>query len=649
LKIFDKIILLFFIVYLFSPIKIFAQGECDIQWLGEHVLPDFSHSCQGESVFLSNPSQCPENDPYILVFEDDFSGTSLDPTKWDTQFPWGKGMYGIAVAEPQNVSVDGELKITAIKPVPPIYEYSSCCCDDGSTDIINCIQNDGYANYRQYFFTSGMIYSRQAFQYGKFEIFCKIPSVDGVWPAFWLFGGDDGQEIDVFDGFRNKNLTESSDIGNKLIHYGWIKQKGETNESCCYGDKYSNGVDYHLAFHKYSIEWDEYTITWRIDDNITGQINRYYNSLGQGIGCANISSGIYTQTYFPTNPINIIINLQVKGFCDEFGSGCGGVDESRGSYPSTMEVKYIKVWKRDKGCCKESKLFESTENLPTNTQVEEYIKAGNDVGISGVSGNVTLKNGQNSTFSAGNYIDLKPGFSVEHGGNFTAKIQDCNPLTLSEGDDIIVNSIPDAFSPDGDGIDDELCVSVNGATSYSIRVNDKDPPYNTFYYAENIPINSDPVCVWDGECNYTGNCWFYHKCNRQREIHLDFYNCDKSLNQTKIIDVNCSNTKTVNQNQINAADSTNELLKNYDSSNYNLSVVPNPNNGNMQVAYKIPENSTCTFEIYSLIGEKLYSYSLSSGNNTLSISLSEIQQGIYFYRAIVDNKQIATDKIIVIK
>jgi len=81
----------------------------------------------------------------------------------------------------------------------------------------------------------------------------------------------------------------------------------------------------------------------------------------------------------------------------------------------------------------------------------------------------------------------------------------------------------------------------------------------------------------------------------------------------------------------------------------NTIVYPNPNNGNMQVSYEIPENTNGTFEVDNLMGEKLFSYSLFGGKNTFSIFRSELEQGIYFYRAMAGNRQIAADKIVVIK
>ena len=80
-----------------------------------------------------------------------------------------------------------------------------------------------------------------------------------------------------------------------------------------------------------------------------------------------------------------------------------------------------------------------------------------------------------------------------------------------------------------------------------------------------------------------------------------------------------------------------------------FTVFPNPNNGNMQVSYEIPLNTNGTFEVYNMIGDKLFSYPLVGGENTFSISHTDLNPGIYFYRAIAGDKLIGKDKIVVIK
>jgi hypothetical protein len=96
----------------------------------------------------------------------------------------------------------------------------------------------------------------------------------------------------------------------------------------------------------------------------------------------------------------------------------------------------------------------------------------------------------------------------------------------------------------------------------------------------------------------------------------------------------------------------NNVLQNNNSSltgNVSVQVIPNPNNGNMQIVYEIPANTKGTFDVYNLVGNQLFSYPLIGGKNTFSISRSDLNPGIYFYRVTSGNNIIAKDKIVVIK
>ncbi len=80
-----------------------------------------------------------------------------------------------------------------------------------------------------------------------------------------------------------------------------------------------------------------------------------------------------------------------------------------------------------------------------------------------------------------------------------------------------------------------------------------------------------------------------------------------------------------------------------------LEVNPNPNNGNMIVNYNIIGNEKGVFEIYDMVGRKVFSHELSGNENTFFISGALLSSGVYFYQALAGKKRIGKDKIIVIK
>lgn len=605
----NQILFIFFIISYYS----FSQG-----------------SCYSPNIFQLNNIDCPENYPYILVFEDNFNGNNLDLSKWQIQ-SWNP-LTTDNLQEYNslnNVIVEnGYCKIIAKKET--VTERAKSWLSDYE------ILDDGLPNLRTYYYTSSSLWSLIKVKYGKFEIRCKIPKGKGFWPAFWMY--DDQpiwNEIDVFDGFRpggNCSLYETH-----CVNMGYIT-KPSGNDCGAEHTLHDFDTDYSNDFHIYSVEWDEYGIKWKVDGITRHDVVAFYDFYtGQSVNCNNIN-GLYYKKYLPDVPLQIIFNLQI--------SRSTPPDEST-PFPSAYEIDYIKVWKHDKGCCIPYKLYEATDNLPSATHVNDYITAGNNAGISDINGDVTVRAGQDVTFTAGNNIDLLPGFTVETGANFTAKLEDCTPLNQPSGDDITNISVPDDFSPDGDGIDDKLWVYVNGATSYQMWVVDKDPPYNTFYTSGIVPINSNPVSVWDGECNYNSNCWFYHKCNRKRRVSINFYNCDKTEYLSKIIDVNCSSNKSANvSNDTTSNNSEAGLSLNKEVLSFKIS--PNPCKSFAHIEY-FTKNNNLIVEFYDFTGKQIKRCFFEGGENSKIIDLSEFSDGVYTYRVYNENGLIKTDKLIIIK
>lgn len=209
---------------------------------------------------------------------------------------------------------------------------------------------------------------------------------------------------------------------------------------------------------------------------------------------------------------------------------------------------------------------------------------------------------------------------------------------------ISVVQAPNVFTPNNDGQNDQFCFIVNGAESYTIQIWD---PYIQAYVCNSSGSGCENFCVWDGYHNgvlcpdrvYYYVATFSNSCQNTVSINgtVELLSHSAKLSDT----TNTSGKDTTSVSDIKQ--------DNQENADYSFALFPNPNNGNMTVAYELPDNETGTFELYDVIGKKLLSYQLYSGKNTFSISDDKVKKGIYFYKAFSSIKQIAADKIVVIK
>jgi hypothetical protein len=78
-------------------------------------------------------------------------------------------------------------------------------------------------------------------------------------------------------------------------------------------------------------------------------------------------------------------------------------------------------------------------------------------------------------------------------------------------------------------------------------------------------------------------------------------------------------------------------------------VVPNPNNGTMQVYYNLKDQTPAFFEIYDLTGRKVFSRQLNVESRSITISQQQLNGGVYMYMLVQNNAVVAFDKMVIIK
>ena len=284
--------------------------------------------CEKSGVILAQYYSCNTN-PFELVFEDNFENDSLDKTKWQLVMAGQGGLNNSGRVELNtlnNLEFTGGICRIIAKKETIVARAVNWRADDE-------ILPDGLPNRRTFYYTSSALWSKKTYLHGKYEIRCRMPRGNGFWPAFWTFGGERWNEIDVFDSYAGTGKLVTS-IGHDF------ENNGKSNGcSLSY-------TGYDLAeWHVFTCIFEPEQISFLIDDELVRITPRVITAGGHALRCNDeIDHGVYYELKsYPVEPMHIIINMALMS---ENGPGASlPVDDST-PFPSAFEVDYVRYWKR---------------------------------------------------------------------------------------------------------------------------------------------------------------------------------------------------------------------------------------------------------------------------------------------------------------
>jgi beta-glucanase (GH16 family) len=227
----------------------------------------------------------PNNPPasgYTMVFDDEFSGYSLDRTKWSPGWSWGSGLnstYPNDEGLPANISVrNGHANFAVTKgPTPSGGRYGSAVATT---------------------------YGKFAQTYGYWVASVQMPAkAHGLWPAFWLVPTDFSwpPEIDIMEW-----LGVQPTIDDMTVHYG-------TDDTSIGGS--FTGPNFSSGFHTLGMLWTRTSITWYVDG-----VKEFSTNVG-----------------VPTKQMYIILN-------NDTGGWNRNVVDSTTVFPAIFSVRYVRVY-----------------------------------------------------------------------------------------------------------------------------------------------------------------------------------------------------------------------------------------------------------------------------------------------------------------
>jgi beta-glucanase (GH16 family) len=239
-----------------------------------------------------------------LTWSDEFdgpAGSRPDPSKWGLELGgggWGNGELQAYTDRPENVSLGGTgtLVVTARADHPAPYRYSSARL------------------------TTRSLFAQT---FGHFEARMKLPTGTGLWPAFWLMGGDQAQvgwpacgEIDIMEsrGAEPWRVT------------GSVHGPGYSGGQALVAGYESPGhVGLSDDFHVYAVDWEPNELRFSVDGDV-------YHT----VKATRLPRGVH---WVFDHPFFIIVNLAVGGYF-------GGPPDAETTFPQTLEVDYLRVYGR---------------------------------------------------------------------------------------------------------------------------------------------------------------------------------------------------------------------------------------------------------------------------------------------------------------
>jgi beta-glucanase (GH16 family) len=326
-------------------------GAIGSNWLIYNFVGSNRPGCRPDpSQFPNIPlgGTTPGNLPgWTLYWNDEFSGTEIDRTKWrvDVGYHLGNpnqdgsdlnvncGTWGWGNEEIQhyrdhenNVFVrDGFLHLVARANDP--------------RDFTRCGQRPTYS--------SGKVLSdrrfnnnaaRFNFKYGRIDFRISLPGgVAGTWPAAWMM-----PEHDVYGGWASSGEIDVMEAMGRLPHQsvGAIHFGGAwpANTHLAGYNRERDGAPFDTReFNVYSVVWQQDSIKWYVN-------GRMFYAVSHTQWHSVPSSGVPTNPYAPFDQeFHIIMNLAVGGWFDPEGSAA----INPAQFPATMRVDYVRVFKPD--------------------------------------------------------------------------------------------------------------------------------------------------------------------------------------------------------------------------------------------------------------------------------------------------------------
>lgn len=225
------------------------------------------YSDVSDPVFVNSSGNTPSNDDpsgsgsavpagYRLIFSEEFNGSSIDSSKWNTRYRWGP-----------NWVINNEQQYYVDTQNDPNFGYSPFELSGGKLSIKATRTPShlwGSANSQPWLSGALTSYGKFKMRYGYIEMRAKMPKGQGLWPAFWLLNNSDygrEPEIDIVELLGRDPFTVY-----QTYHY-YINGSLRSTKS-----HPVRTADFTSGYHTYAVKWEPGRIIWYVDGQETHRL-----------------------------------------------------------------------------------------------------------------------------------------------------------------------------------------------------------------------------------------------------------------------------------------------------------------------------------------------------------------------------------------
>ncbi|MBN2523102.1 MAG: glycoside hydrolase family 16 protein [Bacteroidales bacterium] len=298
------------------------------------------------SIKCQTPNKSPTRWTKINSLSDDFNNSTLNTSLWESD----NSSDNTCVTSFSSNNVYFETSAFTSDKVMKIKTKKLA-----SSIVKACNGNDVTFNLE-----SGLIRSKELYQYGYYEINAKIPNTThSVGSSFWLWYSDFCHtdetiylEIDIFENLSNFPNNHVSHIhkgccGCDEYSYDYNFQTCPGYRCSCVGEENSNlGYDQSLGFHKYGLDWQQNYIDFYVDDKLIYHVASLPRHNTQ---CPTSTTSSISVNELDYLPLRVILDGVVRSY--EHYHSSTDCDYNEISYPTTsgdiFEVDYFHYYKRN--------------------------------------------------------------------------------------------------------------------------------------------------------------------------------------------------------------------------------------------------------------------------------------------------------------